>query len=46
MPENHSAVIRLRKRFADSILAVGEFRGEVTITVAKEDIAGIWGTIS
>jgi len=41
MPENHHAVIRLKKRFGDSILAVGEFRGEVTLMVAKEDIAGI-----
>jgi NADH-quinone oxidoreductase subunit C len=43
MPENYHAVIRLKKRFADSILDVGEFRGEVTITVGKEDITGICG---
>lgn len=41
MAENHRAVVELRKKFADSVLDVKEFRGEVTITVRKEDIVAI-----
>jgi NADH-quinone oxidoreductase subunit C len=38
MADNNRAVIKLRERFASSILDVKEFRGEVTVTVKKEDI--------
>lgn len=38
MAENNRAVIKLRERFASSILEVKEFRGEVTVTVRKEDV--------
>ncbi len=41
MAENNRAVIRLRERFASSVLDVKEFRGEVTVTVKKEDIVAI-----
>ncbi len=41
MAENNRAVIRLRERFASSVLDVKEFRGEVTVTVKKEDIVEI-----
>ena len=41
MAENHRAVIKLREKFAGSILDVKEFRGEVTVTVKKEDIIAI-----
>jgi NADH-quinone oxidoreductase subunit C len=38
MAEDNHAVIMLRARFADSIISVRKFRGEVTVTVRKEDI--------
>lgn len=38
MAENNRAVIKLREKFADSILDVKEFRGEVTVTVTRESI--------
>ena len=41
MAENHRAVVKLREKFADSILDVKEFRGEVTVTVGKEKIVAI-----
>lgn len=41
MAENNRAVIRLREKFAGSILEVKEFRGEVTVTVTKENIVEI-----
>ena len=41
MAENNRAVIKLKEKFAASILEVKEFRGEVTITVRKEDIVAI-----
>lgn len=41
MAENNRAVIKLRDKFASSILEVKEFRGEVTVTVRKEDIVAL-----
>lgn len=41
MAENNRAVIRLKEKFASSILDVVEFRGEVTVTVAKNDIYAV-----
>ena len=41
MAENNRAVVELRKKFADSVLEAKEFRGEVTVTVRKEDIVAI-----
>jgi NADH-quinone oxidoreductase subunit C len=35
MAENNRAVIKLKEKFAASIIDVVEFRGEVTVTVAK-----------
>ena len=37
MAENNRALIRLQEKFAPSILDIKEFRGEVTVTVKKED---------
>ncbi|BEH08679.1 MULTISPECIES: NADH-quinone oxidoreductase subunit C [Geobacter] len=41
MAENNRAVIKLKEKFAASILDVKEFRGEVTITVAREKVVDI-----
>lgn len=41
MAENNRAVVELSKKFADSLLEVKEFRGEVTVTVKKEKIVDI-----
>lgn len=41
MAENNRAVVRLKEKFADSILDVTEFRGEVTVTVKKDGIIPI-----
>jgi NADH-quinone oxidoreductase subunit C len=41
MAENNRAVIKLRERFAADIVDVREFRGEVTVTVTKENIVEI-----
>lgn len=41
MAENHRAVVKLKEKFPGSILDVKEFRGEVTVTVRKEDIVAI-----
>jgi len=41
MADQHRAVVRLREKFADSVLDVKEFRGEVTVTVKKEKIVAI-----
>jgi len=41
MAENNRAVVRLKEQFPASILDVTEFRGEVTVTVAKSDILAI-----
>ncbi len=38
MAENNRAVVRLKEKFAESILDVTEFRGEVTVTVKKDGI--------
>ena len=38
MAENNRAVVKLKERFADSVLDCKEFRGEVTVTVKKEKI--------
>jgi NADH-quinone oxidoreductase subunit C len=38
MAENNRAVIKLKEKFADSILEVKEFRGEVTVTIPKESL--------
>jgi NADH-quinone oxidoreductase subunit C len=43
MAENNRAVIKLKEQFAASILDIKEFRGEVTVTVKKEDIVAICG---
>ena len=41
MAENNRAVVELRKKYADSVLNVKEFRGEITVTVKKEEIVAI-----
>jgi NADH-quinone oxidoreductase subunit C len=41
MDENNSAVVSIRGRFTESIIEIREFRGEVTVTVKKEDITEI-----
>lgn len=41
MAENNRAVIKLRERFAADVVEVKEFRGEVTVTVKKENIVAI-----
>ena len=38
MADTNRAVLKLKERFADAILDVKEFRGEVTVTVKKEEI--------
>ena len=38
MAENNRAVIKLREKFASSVLDVKEFRGQVTVTVPRENI--------
>lgn len=38
MPENNRAVVKLKEKFSSAVLEVAEFRGEVTITVAKSTI--------
>ena len=43
MAENNRAVIKLKEQFAASILDIKEFRGEVTVTVKKEEIVAICG---
>ena len=43
MAENNRAVIRLKEKFGSSLLEIKEFRGEVTVTVKKEDIAAVCG---
>jgi NADH-quinone oxidoreductase subunit C len=43
MVEDNHAVIALRGRFAGSIIAASEFRGEVTVTVRKEGVVEICG---
>ncbi|MBI2354186.1 MAG: NADH-quinone oxidoreductase subunit C [Deltaproteobacteria bacterium] len=41
MAENNRAVLKLKEKFAASIIDVVEFRGEVTVTVNKDDIIAI-----
>ena len=41
MAENNRAVQKLKEKFAASIIDVVEFRGEVTVTVAKASIMEI-----
>lgn len=41
MAENNRAVLKLKEKFAASIVDVTEFRGEVTVTVKKDDIIAI-----
>lgn len=41
MSENNRAVQKLKEKFAGSVLEVVEFRGEVTVTVAKDAIIDI-----
>jgi len=41
MAENNRAVLKLKEKFAASIIEVVEFRGEVTVTVAKDAIIEI-----
>jgi len=41
MAENNRAVIKLREKFAASILDVREFRGDVTVTVSRGSILEI-----
>jgi len=41
MAENNRAVLKLKEKFAASIIDVVEFRGEVTVTVTKNAIIEI-----
>lgn len=41
MAENNRAVVKLKEKFASSVIDVVEFRGEVTITVKKDDILAV-----
>lgn len=41
MAENNRAVSKLKEQFTASVLDVKEFRGEVTVTVKKEDIVAV-----
>ena len=43
MAENNRAVMKLREKFASSVLDVKEFRGEITVTVEKKDIVAMSG---
>ena len=38
MAENNRAVVKLKERFSASVIDCKEFRGEVTVTVKKEQI--------
>lgn len=38
MAENNRAVVKLKEKFATSIIDIAAFRGEVTVTVKKADI--------
>lgn len=38
MAENNRAVVKLKEKFATSIVDIVEFRGEVTVTVKRGDI--------
>jgi NADH-quinone oxidoreductase subunit C len=43
MAENNRAVMKLKEKFSGSLVDVAEFRGEVSVTVKKEDIVAILG---
>ena len=41
MAENNRAVVKLKEKFAASIIEVVEFRSEVTVTIKKEDLLAV-----
>ena len=41
MADSNRAVVKLKEQFAASIIDVTEFRGEVTVTVSKNDILNV-----
>jgi len=41
MAENNRAVVKLKEKFASSIIDVVEFRGEVTVTIKKQDLLAV-----
>jgi NADH-quinone oxidoreductase subunit C len=41
MAENNRAVVKLKEKFASSIIEVVEFRGEVTVTIKKADLLAV-----
>jgi NADH-quinone oxidoreductase subunit C len=41
MAENNRAVVKLKEKFAASIIEVVEFRGEVTVTIKKADLLAV-----
>ena len=41
MADNNRAVLKLKEKFASNILEIKEFRGEITVTVTRENIVGI-----
>ncbi len=43
MAENNRAVMKLKEKFSGSFVDAAEFRGEVTVTVKKEDIVAVLG---
>lgn len=43
MAENNRAVIKLKEKFPGVLVDVVEFRGEVTVTIKKEEIVAVCG---
>lgn len=43
MAENNRAVLKLKEKFPGSFVEAVEFRGEVTVTVKKEEIVAVCG---
>jgi len=41
MAENNRAVVKLKEKFASSVIEVVEFRGEVTVTIKKQDLLAV-----
>jgi len=41
MAENNRAVVKLKEKFASSIIEVAEFRGEVAVTIKKQDALAV-----
>lgn len=41
MPQEALVLTKLKERFADSILEVTHFRGEITVSIRKEDIVRV-----